>query len=64
MAEKEWREHRKWAGSSRPNGRSTVRIECPYCQAVTEAYRWSLAGGGKKCRCGAVHGSIGMTRRA
>lgn len=30
-------------------GRSTVRVTCPFCGRVTEAYVWSLAGGGKRC---------------
>ncbi len=30
-------------------GRSTVRVTCPFCGHVTEAYAWSLAGSGKRC---------------
>lgn len=30
-------------------GRSTVRVTCPFCGEVTEAYIWSFAGGGKRC---------------
>lgn len=30
---------------------------CPFCQGETKAYWWSLAGGGKKCYCGAKYGS-------
>lgn len=26
---------------------------CPFCQGEVRAYWWSLAGGGKKCYCGA-----------
>jgi len=36
-------------------GRSTMDIECPFCGAVTTAYKWSLAGSGKKCGGGAKH---------
>jgi hypothetical protein len=36
-------------------GRSRVGIRCPFCDVVTEAYVWSLAGSGKRCECGAVH---------
>lgn len=45
-------------GSSR-NGRSTVVIVCPWCTAHVTAYLWSLAGGGKRCDCGALFGSTG-----
>lgn len=30
--------------------------ECPFCKAQTQAFWWSLAGGGKKCSCGAKYG--------
>lgn len=36
-------------------GRSSLDIKCPFCSAVTTAYKWSLAGSGKKCSCGAKH---------
>ena len=36
-------------------GRSTMEIKCPFCGKVTTAYKWSLAGSGKKCGCGAKH---------
>ena len=36
-------------------GRSTMDIKCPFCGEVTTAYKWSLAGSGKKCDCGAKH---------
>jgi hypothetical protein len=36
-------------------GRSTMDIKCPFCGEVTTAYKWSLAGSGKKCGCGAKH---------
>lgn len=26
---------------------------CPFCQGEIKAFWWSLAGGGKKCYCGA-----------
>lgn len=42
-------------------GRSTVFITCPFCHDEIEAYSWSLAGGGKRCTCGALHGPGGMT---
>lgn len=34
-------------------------IACPFCGRVVRAYWWSLAGSGKKCPCGALHGSFG-----
>ena len=36
-------------------------IKCPFCGTVSRAYWWSIAGSGKKCPCGALHGSGGMT---
>lgn len=38
------------------SGRSQikVKVDCPFCDATTEAFLWSLAGGGKKCSCGAI----------
>lgn len=36
-------------------------IKCPFCAAVVRAYWWSIAGGGKKCSCGAKHNSYGYT---
>lgn len=33
-----------------------VSIKCPFCESVTEANVWSLAGSGKRCNsCTAVH---------
>ena len=42
------------AETRRPAGRSTVTVCCPYCLCETEARLWSLAGGGKRCDCGAL----------
>lgn len=42
-------------------GRTTVIITCPFCNADIEAYAWSLAGSGKRCTCGALHGSRGTS---
>lgn len=36
-------------------GRSSLDIKCPFCGAITTAFKWSLAGSGKKCFCGAKH---------
>lgn len=37
-------------------GRSQVKvtIDCPFCNAAVECFLWSVSGGGKKCKCGAV----------
>lgn len=35
----QWSEH----------GRSSIDIQCPFCNEVTRAYVWSLAGHGKRC---------------
>lgn len=39
-------------------GQSTIDIRCPFCNMITTAHIWSLAGGGRRCRnetCGAIH---------
>lgn len=33
-------------------------IDCPFCQQEVKAYLWSISGGGKRCKCGAL-----LTRR-
>ena len=38
---------------SEENGRSHIWLNCPFCKASVKAYVWSLAGGGKRCECGA-----------
>lgn len=38
----------------RANGRSTVDVQCPFCDTATQARLWSLSGSGKRCECGAV----------
>lgn len=30
-------------------GKSTVDVLCPFCENKTNAYIWSLSGGGKRC---------------
>lgn len=41
-------------------GRSSCKIDCPFCATRFIAFLWSLAGGGKKCpKCGALHTSLG-----
>jgi hypothetical protein len=59
-AEADQREHERSATSSL-FGRSFCYITCPFCHERVRAYVWSLAGGGKRCPCGALHGNLGMT---
>jgi len=39
-------------------GKSVYLITCPFCGIQIEARAWSLAGGGKRCECGAMHGFL------
>jgi hypothetical protein len=54
----EWREGRV-VRRHRTSGRSSVTLCCPFCSAHVTAYLWSLAGGGKRCYCGAMAGGNG-----
>ena len=38
-------------------------FDCPWCGEEIKAYLWSLSGGGKRCRCGAIFGSWGFGRK-
>lgn len=40
-------------------GRTRVVLACPFCSAHVTCFVWSLAGGGKRCDCGAMCGSSG-----
>lgn len=60
LSERQTLPHVKY-GYSAEFGRANCQIKCPFCQTVVTAYVWSLAGGGKKCSCGALHGSFGIT---
>lgn len=42
-----------YAGTSR-RGQRIVGLRCPFCDTITEAHLWSLAGSGKRCECGAI----------
>lgn len=44
-------------------GRSYCFITCPFCKTEVKAFVWSLAGGGKRCPCGALHANLGLTYR-
>lgn len=44
------------------NGHSERNIDCPFCDTLTIARTWSLAGSGKRCGgCKAVHGYRGRS---
>ena len=55
------RQHSRTGSYSQAQGGSYCYIVCPYCGATVKAFIWSLAGGGKKCECGALHGGWGYT---
>jgi len=35
-------------------GRKVGYINCPFCQSNVTCFLWSVSGGGKKCKCGAL----------
>ena len=41
------------------HGRTRIWFDCPFCNGTVEAYLWSIAGGGKRCDCGALCGGFG-----
>ena len=47
-----------WLQLSSEMGRSRVVGDCPFCDRRVYGFRWSLAGSGKRCVCGALLGSI------
>lgn len=52
-------EYRKLSESMEHPSSVVWYIECPFCLAEVKAYLWSLCGGGKRCGCGALMGSLG-----
>lgn len=59
-------EERSYGGyTSGPStmGRTIVYITCPFCRFEVTAYLWSLAGSGKKCRCGAKLDAYGTAKK-
>ena len=56
----ERRDHER-TGTISAFGRSYCYITCPFCGTEVKTYIWSLSGGGKRCPCGALHGSLGAT---
>jgi hypothetical protein len=44
---------------SNGSGKAWIILECPCCGIEVKAYRWSLAGSGKRCTCGALHTRTG-----
>jgi hypothetical protein len=55
------RQHERSPSRALANGRSYCYITCPYCDEKVQAAIWSLAGGGKRCFCGALHNANGYT---
>ncbi|CAN7516880.1 hypothetical protein LJR042_003533 [Microbacterium maritypicum] len=46
-------------------GRTSALVDCPFCGRAVEVFTWSLAGGGKRCKCGALFGrTTSYARRA
>lgn len=43
-------------------GKTRMLLTCPFCHTDLWAYSWSLAGGGKRCQCGALAGGDGLFR--
>jgi hypothetical protein len=60
---KELRDHERSGVHLASRGRSYCYITCPFCNAEVKAYVWSLAGGGKRCPCGALHGNYGTSTK-
>ena len=52
-------EVREWlqvGNATSENGKSRINIRCPFCGREVVAYKWSLAGSGKRCpQCKAIH---------
>lgn len=57
MKDKETKPYKIVEDHSRPCGQSYYMLVCPFCGAKIQAYKWSLAGSGKKCSCGAYFDS-------
>ena len=53
IVSKPYRAHSHRAGNDRPRH----DIDCPFCDTTVTAYDWSIAGGGKRCDCGAMFAS-------
>lgn len=47
--------HWSFVAEHQEHGRSTIEIVCPFCCKRVTAYKWSMAGCGKRCTCGAMH---------
>ena len=64
LEEAECRDFHKY-GYMGEHGKSTFRVDCPFCGTRRIiVYAWSFAGGGKRCpQCGAYFGMGGHTYR-
>lgn len=56
--EREFRKHVSHSYQSE-FGKSNYKIDCPFCGETVKVYTWSISGGGKKCKCGAMHSRRG-----
>jgi len=55
----EYRDYEIVSRITMPNGRTRIKIICPYCSTSVWAYVWSLGGCGKKCpKCEAIHSRL------
>lgn len=46
------------------HGKSTVKVQCPFCNTIVIAHVWSMSAIGKKCSgCGALHSIKGYSYR-
>jgi hypothetical protein len=44
-------------------GRSFFYITCPFCSDKVKTFLWSIAGGGKRCDCGAYLSYYGTAHK-
>lgn len=58
-SEKERRPLEVYDEDVEPPSSRVVFFACPFCDTSVKAYVWSLAGGGKRCGCGAMFSYYG-----
>jgi hypothetical protein len=61
--EREFREYESVRPGRSRMGRTEDLVTCPFCGDEVWTYRWSRWGSGKRCRCGALLGGYGATRK-